>query len=406
MTDIVKKSARRIEMNYALVQGFYWSSACTLGGFAAVFLGSRGLSNAQTGLAVALISILTIVLQLLLSDFSDRHRELPLKRTISAIYTIVIALSAAMSFFSLSAALLIAVYVVASALSNSQSGLLNAQLMQYRNVGIPASYGWPRGIGSVFYAVSAYFYGLAVERYSAGVLLRLYIVFAVLAMVSVLTMADPDGLARSLGTHSDEAARGRSVSYLHMLLHNPTLVLYLVVLIVSAVGQAAGNTFLIRVIEAAGGGTREFGLAIFIQAGVELPVMCAASRILSYFKAKHVLAFSFFCFCLRMLLLSQAASLPMIYAIASLNLVCFGLYGFATVFFVNSLVPDGQAVRAQSLATLCYTGGIGGILGNVLAGNLLDRFGLRVPMLIGAGICLVAALLMLVCCRVHTKRFD
>lgn len=407
MTDTIKKSARRIEVNYALVQGFYWSSACTLGGFAAVFLTSRGLNDAQIGLSVALVSVLTILFQVCLSAYADKHSELPLKKTVSALYLTVIVLSAVMSVFSLPAALLILVYVIASALVNSQCGLLNAQLVQYRNAGVPASYGWPRGVGSIFYAVSAYFYGLAVERYSADILLRLYIVFAVLALLSVLAMPDPRALAHSLGVHPSEPARaGSTVSYLRMLRCNPTLVLYLAVLIISAIGQSTGNTFLIRVIEAAGGGTREFGIAILIQAGVELPVMCASSRILAYFKAKHVLVFSFFCYCLRMVLLPMAASLPFIYIVVSLNMVCFGLYGFATVFFVNSLVPDGQTVRAQSLTTLCYTGGIGAILGNVLAGALLDRFGLRVPMLVGAAICFAAALLMLVCCRVHAKHFE
>ncbi|NCB05490.1 MAG: hypothetical protein EOM69_08210, partial [Clostridia bacterium] len=162
MTDTIKKSARRIEVNYALVQGFYWSSACTLGGFAAVFLTSRGLNDAQIGLSVALVSVLTILFQVCLSAYADKHSELPLKKTVSALYLTVIVLSAVMSVFSLPAALLILVYVIASALVNSQCGLLNAQLVQYRNAGVPASYGWPRGVGSIFYAVSAYFYGLAV----------------------------------------------------------------------------------------------------------------------------------------------------------------------------------------------------------------------------------------------------
>ena len=190
-----------------------------------------------------------------------------------------------------------------------------------------------------------------------------------------------------------------------MLKTNPTLVLLLAACILSGMGQCASTTFLIRVVEKLGGTSRELGIAMFIQAGVELPMMFASGWLLKRFSAGGLLTLSFFCNGVKLLLLCLAPSLPFLYAVMVFSMFCFGIFGFASVLFVNSIAGVQEKVRAQSLLSLCYTGGLGGILGNLLSGALIGVIGLNSLFLLSAGLCLAGASVMVLCVRQYRKQF-
>jgi PPP family 3-phenylpropionic acid transporter len=215
--------------------------------------------------------------------------------------------------------------------------------------------------------------------------------------VAILTLPDPG--PRKL------RESGRKVSYIEMLRSNPTLVLLLCACILAGMGQCAGSTFLIRVVEKLGGTSEELGLAMFIQAGVELPAMFASSWLLKRFSARVLLTLSFCAGGLKMLMLALVPSLPLLYVVMAFSVFCFGIFGFASVLFVNSIAGEQEKVRAQSLLSLCYTSGAGGILGNLLAGALIGPLGVSNLLLVSAGLCACGAGVMLLCLRQYRIQF-
>lgn len=79
---------------------------------------------------------------------------------ITTLFLIGIAAAACCSLLPLPIAMMIAAYATAHAMGLCNNGYLNAQLVQFNNVGIPAHYGWPRGVGSISYAIAAWAYGI------------------------------------------------------------------------------------------------------------------------------------------------------------------------------------------------------------------------------------------------------
>jgi hypothetical protein len=75
------------------------------------------------------------------------------------------------------------------------------------------------------------------------------------------------------------------------------------------------------------------------------------------------------------------------------------------VLFVNSIAGEQEKVRAQSLLSLCYTSGAGGILGNLLAGALIGPLGVSNLLLVSAGLCACGAGVMLLCLRQYRIQF-
>ena len=390
-------SAKRVEVHYAAVQGTYWASNCTLRGLMTVFLSYHGLSDAQIGYTSSLVYFCTISLSLLLSAWADRHPQSPLKRMVAALYLLALAAAAVMYALPLPILLMMVVYTLDSCFHNCADSILNALMMQFVDNGIPARYGWPRGVGSITYAIMAWVLGVLMERYTPNIILPVFLALCSISLLALAVLPDPG--PRKL---KENAVK---VSYGDMLRRNPTLVLLLCACIISGIGQCAGGTYLIRVVEGLGGTSAQLGLAMFIQAGVELPMMFASGWLLKRFTARGLLTLSFFANAIKILLLNLAPSLGALYGVMAFSLFCFGIYGFAAVLFVNSIAGEQEKVRAQSLLSLCYTGGIGGIVGNLLSGALVGVIGLKNLLFLSSGLCFSGAAIMLLCCRQYRKQF-
>ena len=390
-------SAKRVERHYAAVQGTYWAANCSLRGLTAVFLSYHGLTDGQIGYTSSLIYFCTITLSLLLSAWADRHPLSPLKRTVSALFLLALTAAGVLYLLPLPVLLMMVVYALDCCFHNCADSILNALMMQYVDNGIPARYGWPRGVGSITYATMAWVLGILMERYTPNIILPVFLLMCGLSLVAILTLPDPG--PRKL------RESGRKVSYIEMLRSNPTLVLLLCACILAGMGQCAGSTFLIRVVEKLGGTSEELGLAMFIQAGVELPAMFASSWLLKRFSARVLLTLSFCAGGLKMLMLALVPSLPLLYGVMAFSVFCFGIFGFASVLFVNSIAGEQEKVRAQSLLSLCYTSGAGGILGNLLAGALIGPLGVSNLLLVSACLCACGAGVMLLCLRQYRIQF-
>ena len=390
-------TAPQVERRYAAVQGTYWAANCALRGLTAVFLTYHGFSDAQIGYTSSLVYCLTITLSLLLSAWADRHPNSPLKRTITGLFLCGLAAAAVLYALPVPMLMLMLVYALNCCFHNCADSILNALMMQYVDNGIPARYGWPRGVGSITYATMAWVLGVLMERHTPDIILPIFLGLCGLSLLALAFLPDPG--PRKL------REKQAKVSYVYMLKNNPTLVLLLVACILSGMGQTSATTFLIRVVEKLGGTSKELGVAMFIQAGVELPMMFASGWLLKRFSARGLLLLSFFSSGLRLVMLRFAPNLPVLYGIMFFSMFCFGIYGFASVLFVNSIAGPQEKVRAQSLLSLCYTGGIGGILGNLLAGVLIGPLGVDRVLVLSAALCMAGAGVMVLCTRQYHKQF-
>ena len=406
----------RIDANYAAVQGSYCAGMCALNAFTAVYLLFKGFSNTQTGITASLISLSAILVQLFVSNFADSHANIRLKKIVLVLYLITIAGCTVLWLLPLPVAFLIIAYCIASASQRSIMGLLNAMMMQFANLGLRVNYGWPRGVCSILFALSAFIMGMLIETYSPNIIMPITIGLIIIGIISVMVMPNPDQISRQFMTQSTsdiesadqknsshEEAIESSTSYLEMIRSNPTLMLFIGASISLSLGQSTAMVFLIRIVEAVGGSAQDLGTVIFIQAGIEFPMLFASAWILRRFKVSNILVFSFFCYAIKQFGYFLAPSVGALYGVATISMFCMGIYAFASVIFINSIVKRSEIVRAQTLITLSQT--TGQIIGSSISGVLIDLLGLKALIIIGVIILLVASCLMVVCRRRHNIQF-
>ena len=397
MTDMDRR-VRRIDINFACCESTFWISFCALSGFVVVYLGHKGLTNTEIGLTTSLASGLAIGLQLILSSVMDAHPEFAIKKLITVLFLVGIAAAGCVSFLPLPIAMMIGAYALAYSMDSCNNAYLNAQLVQFNNVGIPAHYGWPRGMGSISYAVAAYVYGVLAEKYTPDILTLCFMGGTVVCIVCVLLMPNPYA-----GMDRQQLMTGRvRTSYRQMLSGNAPLCFFLLAVLMNGIGNTASYTFIPRIVEALGGGTREYGLSEFIRAGMEMPALFASGWLLKHFKTKGLLSTAFFFTAVKALVMVLAPSIGYVYLASCLNVLVVGLSTFSSVLLVNSLVRDSEKVRGQSLAVLC--GSVGSIIGSAYAGFMIDRVGLNAMMISSMCFCVAAAAILAFLCQPDRAR--
>ena len=66
------EQSRSVNIKYSLLQGIYFVGFCTVIGYAAVYLGSIGMSSSLIGIVLAIANILTSIAQPVLGGFVDK----------------------------------------------------------------------------------------------------------------------------------------------------------------------------------------------------------------------------------------------------------------------------------------------------------------------------------------------
>ena len=83
------KKNRSLNLKYAGSQIFYFAAFAAMMGYASVFLLDKGCSNSQIGIALALSSIIAVLLQPMLASFADNHKNIEIRNIMAPIILVL-----------------------------------------------------------------------------------------------------------------------------------------------------------------------------------------------------------------------------------------------------------------------------------------------------------------------------
>ena len=234
----------------------------------------------------------------------------------------------------------------------------------------------------------ATFLGTFVGMFSAAILPWIGAAIALLQLALSISLwrelprADADGRPRAAQTEG-ALPMGR------FLRSNGRFVLFLFGTGLVFMGHNSINSYLINIVDAFGGDTRQLGYLQGFSAAVEVPVMILFGRFAARRRNADWVRLSLVFFVLKSAAIAAARSMVAVYLAFLLQPMSYALFAVAVVPYVDEAVAYRDSAKGQSLTSGMYIVGL--VLSGLVTGRLLDAHSVPVTFWICAAVTAVGA---------------
>ncbi|MGQ9631368.1 MAG: MFS transporter [bacterium] len=343
------------------------------GPYFSLYLKEAGLSGAQIGSLTAASRILFLLSPLLWGAVADATRRTK--------QLLILALAASTLLFAsfaltLDFALLTLIMVGFSFFGSPVEPLTNSIALEYleRN---RRDYGGSRVWGSIGFIAGSLIVGEMVDGLGLKIIFPAYVAVGALSIFAALFL--PRGETEVGGKLGRDAVA---------LLENRSFLIFLLCVVIN---QSAGSfyyVFFSIYMNDLGMGGRLIGISWGIAVASEVILIAFSGRILGRVGARTLFALGLAGSALRWFLYSITATPSLVLAYQALHSLTFGAFYIGAVNLISVLVPSTLRSSGQTLLT-AMSFGLGGILGSILGGFLLDSIGVRGLFGVGALIALL-----------------
>ena len=389
----MKNAKLRKNAKYCAMQAVYWMLACICIAYAGVFLPARGYSNAEYGIIMAAGYVLGMLLQPLVSGFTDRTTKLTATQML-VIVTLAVALPVAgLIVFKTRGFALTASYVCFLAFQLVLQPIVNAYCFYLQTPETPIRFGIARGVGSLGWAALSAVMGGMVKRLGDHILP--YAALIVLAlMLAVLYLCHREGPSLLQKSKTERGAQVRSELTIGSLFGKYHAFLFLLIgNMLIFFGHSQVDNFPYQILTNVGGDSATLGLFIAYTALLEIPGMFLSDKICAKLTCQRVLRLSAAFFVVKAVLLFALRSLAGVFISNAFQFVSFALFIPSAVMYAGNVAGARDANKAQSLITATTTAG--NILTSALGGLLIDGIGVYGMLGVGATVTLIGALFVI-----------
>lgn len=386
----MKNKEKIFNIDYALAQGLYWAVFCVTSSFAAVFLQHRGYTNAQLGTILSSGSVVCLFLSPALANLIDHSKKFTAARALVGLLAFQFAVMLAIRFLSGRSWLLSVCYSSFLACMICTNPMNTQLSIAVEELGVHINYGAARGIGSLTYAISAVFFGAAIEHFSPELLPALTLIMIILQCVVLYAIHRrmkllPAPAAKNQSSHETSSMLGFIKKYKRYCF-------FLIGVALMYFTHTLFNNFFINIVRNLGGNAEQMGRISGLMAFLELPAMFLLDRICRKVHISTVMSIALVFFLLKFVLMTMAASLPFLYASQVLQGLGFAVVVPGLVRYAAVLIPAEDSAKAQALSYNSTT--LGNVFSGFLGGRMFDMWDVKTALIVS---CIIAAVGLVVC---------
>ena len=361
---------KKLTINYALIQMCYWMNFAAITGFTSVYLLHVGFTNTQIGVLIALAGAVCSVLQPVLASYADRPASPSLKKILIISSTGMILISVLLLLLQKSLILTGFFYTVAVTLLQLIMPLINSLGMESLNQGKQLNYGIARGMGSASYGIAAYILGVIVAAVG-----EVTVPVAMLLGFGALLLTLSAFPFQKMKKAKQEKTKKNDDGLIYFFRKYRRFCVTLCGCVFIYIGHVLINNFAFQIVESKGGGSSEMGLAIAVAAIVELPTMFLFGWMLKKVRVDIWFRISGIFFVLKSLGTLLAPNMMTYYVIQIFQMFGWALITVSSVYYVNSIMEEQDAIKGQAYMTMTYT--LGSVLASLAGGVLIDAAGVN-----------------------------
>ncbi|MGO0060380.1 MFS transporter [Brevibacillus fluminis] len=338
---------------------FYFSLFSIFLSFLPVYLTSQGVSETQTGFMIGMGAFVGILSQPLWGVISDR------KRTIKKVLQLALGFSVLIGTLLFQMSHLVLLLLLVSLLyffflpTDPLVESLNFQLAQKNQIG----YGSVRMFGALGFAISSLLIGYVTNRFSIDTLAYLFLGYGIFTFLLCFALTDAPASKKPLHFRELKAflSTKRSIGFF--------LLIFLTAL------PSRMNDYFIGIYIGQLGGTMELvGQAWFVMTMIEVVFFSIVHRFMKPGSELKVITFAAFFYTLRFLLCGLTLKPVFIVWYQLFQGVTFVLFYTAAIQYLYTIVPDEWKSTGQTVLAVLFFG-VSGVVGSVLGGWFMERFG-------------------------------
>ncbi|WP_311561641.1 MFS transporter [Peptoniphilus duerdenii] len=373
------------KIKYYTTMGLYWSVIAACVSFLNVFLTGRGLGTAEIGFLTAVGNGLAAIFQPIVSKVCSRsnknERDFLVLISMLAMTLVIMALER-------KAGLAMKIEIVAAiALVLVMQPLLNSLGYFYIARSVEINYGVSRGIGSITFAITSFILGILSEINKD---LSMVMGAVLLGALILSLLAQKPISGNNVVTVFEKRMSKQRIQ-------NSKFVIFLLAVGMLFTFYNVTNVYLLQIARRIGGDAKTVGTAFAVAAIFEFPIMFMFNRLKEKFKSRSMLIFSGIFFLLKGILTYIATSPSTIIAIQVTQIFGFALFTPCSVDFINDIMSDEKKLTGQGFLASAIT--MGGVIGSVAGGVLIESTGVLNTLIISNVICLIAILLIVISTR-------
>lgn len=378
--------------------GLYWMGMSLTMGMAVPYLGSLGFSNTAMGAVLSAANVLSVLVSLTLASLADSYGAKGISALLSSGLAAAAAALGVLLLAPFSKPLFAAAYVLLAASVLALGPLYIKLYFDLSRAGELPAFGIFRAFGSLCFALMSFGAGAALRRLSVGAVpaINAACVLLQLAAVTALRPALRGGAA----VREKAEDSGGGGGYLSLLRSDASLALLLCGLFLIFMVHNNVSSFKANILDSLGADASAVAFLNGVTVVSEIPVMALYGRF-SQRSPRRLLAVSFAFFLVKIVLITAASSVPMLFAAFALQSLSFGLYSPAVVDYINERFPYAQAGRAQGLVGNIPVAA--SVIGSLLVGAMLDNQSLRAALGTLCAVTAVGAALALAALRLRKK---
>ena len=352
-------------LRYIIINATYFAVYSGIHAYASVFLLEKGFSNTLIGITLALANILSVIFQPLVAGLIDKQGKLTNRNVSMASTALLLAGSVLLLIIKNGIVVIFIIFALIYMVQMVYQPILTAMYFEYEAAGCHIYFGLARGLGSVGFAITSVFTGMAIGKIGVSILMILDIIFLTIALVVLFFFRKPSsGISKPAGT---ETAHNNLFSFIKTY---PSFMLFVLGAVCFFFAHNAINDYMIQIITPLGGTEASMGTAVFIAALLELPTMALIDKIMKKVSCRNLLLFAGAAFLVKTILMLIAPNMVLVYISQAMQMFAYALFIPVSAYFVNQTMERFDQVKGQAYINCSIT--LGGVFSSLVCGRLLD----------------------------------
>ncbi len=381
--------------SYSLIQGTMWAFYAILLGYSSNFLYACGFTDGRISLVLGAATAVSCVLQLGLAELISRIRRLTVFKVLIVLSILMIAGSAAMLWDNFGV-ISVAGLAICCALLQAIPAMGNAIGIQALDRGSTMNYGISRGIGSASYSLMALLTGQIVSSFGEHTIAVIAVINSVLFLLGVIWFHFAGEMP------GDTEPTEKTVKKAGFLKSYPLFALFLLGCILLFISHNLVCNFMLQIITIKGGGSAEQGVATFIAALTEIPIMFCFALLMKKVRCEKWMMLSSIFFIIKAMGLFLAKDTTGVYLAQTTQVLGYAIYSIGSIHYTRLAVGKDDTVRAQSYFS--STTAIGGLFAMYTGGFLCEWFTPQGMLLCAAAVAAIGAVIVIITARMQMKK--